>query len=246
MRTQPYDHQTEIITLLEEHILQEQLLYESFLDTIKDFAKEKLNQSVTTIRDWKDAAVVFSKVLSDANLFNDFLKPLERLTLKIVNNFYSYLNKLKLTNVVDYLKNLFSHITSLAGWKKFLALISIGGIITYIDKIIKKIPSETISGIITNYFSENFLKDITLHLTDFKSYIGWLSPLIQGTEILYEFLKPLLISFARALQSDSKWATRLVKEESILVERFLNDNDVRTYLIELAINEDIKKIKRFI
>ena len=62
-------------------ILQEQLLYESFLDSIKNYASEKFNQVVTTIKDWKDAAAVIGKVLSNGDLLNDFLKPLELIVI---------------------------------------------------------------------------------------------------------------------------------------------------------------------
>ena len=46
------------------HVINEQLIFESFLSTIKDFAKDKLGKAVDTIKDWKDAAVVFSQILS--------------------------------------------------------------------------------------------------------------------------------------------------------------------------------------
>ena len=60
-------------------IITEQIIFESFLSTVKDFAKDKLGKAVNTIKDWKDAAAVFSQVLSSKELLGDFLKPLERL-----------------------------------------------------------------------------------------------------------------------------------------------------------------------
>ena len=43
-----------------KNIITEQIIFESFLSTVKDFAKDKLGKAVNTIKDWKDAAVVFS------------------------------------------------------------------------------------------------------------------------------------------------------------------------------------------
>ena len=69
---------------MELRILHEQMLYETFLDSIKNYASEKFNQVVTTIKDWKDAAVVIGKVLSNGDLLNDFLKPLERRVVNLI------------------------------------------------------------------------------------------------------------------------------------------------------------------
>ena len=41
-----------------QNIIYEQIMYESFLSTVKDFAKDKLNKVVNDVKDWKDAAVV--------------------------------------------------------------------------------------------------------------------------------------------------------------------------------------------
>ena len=66
-----------------------------FLSTIKDFAKDKLGKAVNTIKDWKDAAVVFSQILSSKELLNDFLSPLQRLVKKQKTNTKSYMEYLK-------------------------------------------------------------------------------------------------------------------------------------------------------
>ena len=58
---------------LESKILYEHLLYESFLNSIKQYAQDKFNTVVNTIKDWKDAATVIGKVLSDADLLDNFL-----------------------------------------------------------------------------------------------------------------------------------------------------------------------------
>jgi len=92
----PLNESVNISESLKLRIVQEQLIYESFLDSIKTFAKEKFNQVITTIKDWKDAAVVMGKVLSNGDLLNDFLKPLERRVEKLIQPLTDFLKKIKL------------------------------------------------------------------------------------------------------------------------------------------------------
>ena len=47
---------------IENKLLQEQLLQEAFLDSVKAYAQEKYNKIVSTISDWKDAAAIIGNV----------------------------------------------------------------------------------------------------------------------------------------------------------------------------------------
>jgi hypothetical protein len=196
-------------------ILQEQLLYESFLDSIKNYASEKFNQVVTTIKDWKDAAAVIGKVLSNGDLLNDFLKPLERRVVNLIQPLTDFLKKNKLDSFVKTITNFIDKIKSLEGWKKFMALVSVGSIITYILEKLKSLGPDVIKDFISKTFSSNFITDIVGKLTDFKSYLGWLQPIVKGVEIIFNFLKPLIEAFAAAFKSGSKFATKLIKENNL-------------------------------
>ena len=90
----PLNESIQFSKQLESRILYEQILYESFLDSIKNYAKDKFNTAVDTIKDWKDAAVVIGKVLSDGDLLNDFLYPLERRVNKLIQPLTDFLKKL--------------------------------------------------------------------------------------------------------------------------------------------------------
>lgn len=193
------------------NIIQEQLLYETFLDSIKKYASEKYNQAITNITDWKDAAVVMGKVLSDSNLLNDFLKPLERRVEGLILPLTNFLKKQNLESWVEKIKEFFTKIKSLTGWKKFMLLTTLGSIIIFITE---KLSPEKIVEYLTKLFSSSseILTAITSKLTDFTSYIGWLQPIINGVGIVYEFLKPLIEAFSIAFKSGSKFATKLIKE----------------------------------
>ena len=200
---------------LKLRILQEQLLYESFLDSIKKYASEKFNQVVTTIKDWKDAAAVIGKVLSNGDLLNDFLKPLERRVVNLIQPLTDFLKKNKLDSFIKTITNFIDKIKSLEGWKKFMALVSVGSIITYILEKLKSLGPDVIKDFISKTFSSNFITDIVGKLTDFKSYLGWLQPIVKGVEIIFNFLKPLIEAFVAAFKSGSKFATKLIKENNL-------------------------------
>jgi len=232
----PLNESVNVSESLRLRIVQEQLIYESFLDSIKTFAKEKFNQVITTIKDWKDAAVVMGKVLSNGDLLNDFLKPLERRVEKLIQPLTDFLKKIKLDSFIEKIKQFIEKIKSLQGWKKFMALVTAGSIITFIIEKLKSLAPDAVKDFLTKYFSPTFVTDVLGKLTDFQSYLGFLQPIVKGAEIIFNFLKPLIEAFAVALKSGSKFATKLVKEnkmkkselKQIIRETLLQEAEVAT------------------
>ena len=195
-----------------QNIIYEQIMYESFLSTVKDFAKDKLNKVVNDVKDWKDAAVVFSKVLASKDLLNDFLYPLQRLVQKQLQKLYGVLKKIKLDSIVKKIEGFFKKITSLTGWKKLFTLIALGGIALYAAT---KLPLDGIQSWIAKTVGPEFIENITSKLVDFKSYIGFIGPIVGGGAIIFELLQPLLAKFKEALKSSSSFATKLIKENKL-------------------------------
>lgn len=221
---------------IELRILHEQMLYESFLDSIKDFAKDKLNKVVTSITDWKDAALVLGKILSDSNLLNDFLKPLERRVLGLIKPLTDFLKKIKLDSFIEPITEFINKIKSLQGWKKFMALISLGSIITY---ILEKLKSpDAIKDFLKKQFTGDFVDTILNKLTDFNSYLGWLEPIVKGVEVIFNFLKPLTQAFSTALTSGNEWATKLIRENT-MKDRFQKLAGIKEETIDV---ENLKKL----
>jgi len=180
-------------------IIESQLLYETFLDTIKDFAKEKYDQAITTIKDWKDAAVILGKVLSNPttlqNFSDNFWKSFKNNSLKIFNDI---LDKLGLTSFKEKITGLVNKITGLEGWKKFLAATAIASIVKYIVDAAKSLPKEEIINYLTKYVSDKGLTDILGKLTDIKSYFSWLQPVIKSVEVFYNTIRPTVDKFKTA------------------------------------------------
>jgi hypothetical protein len=216
-------------------ILQEQLLYETFLDSIKDYTKDKFNTVVNTVKDWKDTAIVLGKILSDEELLNDFLKPLERRVNRLIRPLTDFLKKIKLDSFIKNIINFLTKINSLKGWKKFMALTSIGSIIFYIIEKLKSLAPDAVKDFLLKYFSGDFINHILEKLTDWKSYIGWLQPIVKGVEIVFDFLKPLIEAFAQALKSGNKFAIKLIRENKIPIK-------MKTQQLKDIIREELQKI----
>lgn len=219
-------------------IITEQIIFESFLSTVKDFAKDKLGKAVNTIKDWKDAAAVFSQVLSSKELLDDFLKPLERLVQKQLQKLYGILKKVKLDSVVKKIEEFFKKITSLDGWKKLFALIAIGGIALYAAN---KLPVDGIQSWITKTLGTDFIQTITSKLIDWKSYIGYLGPIVGGGAIIFKLLEPLLTKFKEALKSTSSFATKLIKENKRIMKKSQFKNIIKEQLLSILKEEEKKQ-----
>lgn len=208
---------------LKINIIYEQLIYENFLDTIKKYAGEKWDKITTTIKDWKDAAVVLGKTISNPeilqNFSDNFWKTFKNGDLKKIE---ALLKKLKLDNFIPQVESLINKITALKGWQKFLAATSIASITNYIVTQLSTLSADGLKKWITAYFSDSALSTITSKLTDFTTYVGWLQPIIKGTEILYNVLKPTIDKFKFAFNlkpqiSETKMKIsqlkQLIKEE---------------------------------
>jgi len=220
------------------HVINEQLIYESFLSSIKDFAKDKLGKAVDTITDWKDAAVVFSRILKSKELLIDFLSPLQRLVHTQIKKLYGILKKVKLDGIIKKIEKFFEKISSLDGWKKLFALIAIGGVALYAST---KLPTGKLKNWITTTLVDNFVDLVTSKLTDWKSYIGYLGPIVGGGAIIFKLLQPLLKKFEEALKSGNKLATKLIKENKRIMKKTQLITVIKNRVNEILEQEDKEK-----
>ena len=221
-----------------KNIISEQILFETFLSTVKDFAKDKLGKAIDTIKDWKDAAVVFSQVLSSKELLADFLSPLERLVKKQLQKLYGILKKAKLDSVLKKIEGFFKKIASLEGWKKLFALIAIGGVALY---AVNKLPIDGIQSWVTKTLGNNFIETITSNLLDWKKYIGFLGPIVGGGVIIFKLLQPLLSQFSKALKSGAKagsLAIKLIKENKTKMKKSVLKEIIKKEIFNILKEEE--------
>lgn len=222
----------EMNPLLREEIIRRQLIYESFLDSMKNFAKEKWNQAITTIKDWKDAASVLGKIITNPTTLDSFIgnfwKSFKNNNLK---RFTAILQQWNLSNFIPSINAIIDKITAMKGWQKFMAATAIAAITTYILNKIKGFTVEGLKKWITSYFSDSIIGTITSKLTDFTSYIGWLQPIVQGVGVIYDVLKDHINKFKNALVPQAtnenirlKKAIRRILSEEYEDRRDVNEN----------------------
>ena len=201
--------------VIENRILQEQLLQEAFLDSVKDYAKEKYSKTITTINDWKDLAVVMGKVISNPTTLNRFAddvwKNFKDTTYKKLT---ALLQKIGLNDLIIKIKSVVDKITNLDGWKKFLAAAGIGAMINYVVEKMAGLAPSAIKTFLQNYVSEKGLGEILSKLTDFKSYVGWLQPIIKGVDMLYDVLKSSINRFKSQANLFTQ-SINLIKKENM-------------------------------
>ena len=201
--------------VIENRILQEQLLQEAFLDSVKDYAKEKYSKTITTINDWKDLAVVMGKVISNPTTLNRFAddvwKNFKDTTYKKLT---ALLQKIGLNDLIIKIKSIVDKITNLDGWKKFLAAAGIGAMINYVVEKMAGLAPSAIKTFLQNYVSEKGLGEILSKLTDFKSYVGWLQPIIKGVNMVYDVLKSSINRFKSQANLFTQ-SINLIKKENM-------------------------------
>jgi hypothetical protein len=224
---------------IENKLLQEQLLQEAFLDSVKAYAREKYDDVISKISDWKDAAAVMWQVLKNSRILHRFADDIwynfKSNTLRRLINF---LNKIGLNNLVTSINNIVAQITSLEGWKKLLAATGIASIATYvIDKMTSLVPT-SVEDFIKKYISEEGLNKLISTFTDWNSYLGWIQPIIKGVEILYKVMKSTIDKFLR----DSQLFTQnfnLIRREGLDEEkRAALKSAIKAYAREIMMNEE--------
>ena len=217
---------------LKKRIISEQMVYENFIDSIKKYASEKWDKVITTITDWKDAAVILGKIITDPSTLSNFSDQLWRnFKNNILNKLFELLKKLKLDSYIPQIQKVVDDITVLTGWKKFLAATSIASISQYITSKLSTLSAEGLVKWIKSYFSSSILSTITSKLTDFSTYVGWLQPIIKGTEILFDVLKPTIDKFKKAFSLKLNPTPQ-------------TENNMKKELLKKIIKEEITKMKQ--
>jgi hypothetical protein len=223
---------------IENKMLTEHMLQEAFLDSVKDYANEKYNQVITKINDWKDAATIIGKVISNPtvldrfsdNVWYDFKR-------NILSKLIAFLEKIGLKDLINQINTVVNKITNLNGWQKFLAATGIGAIANYILEKMTTFSPSAIRTFIGSYLSDSGLKNIISKLTDFKSYLGWLQPIIKGVDMLYSVLKSTIDKFKSNNQLFSQ-SINLIKKEHMDLKDQIKEI-IRKMLDEESVSGDI-------
>jgi len=224
---------------IENKLLQEQLLQEAFLDSVKAYAREKYGKIVDKISDWKDAAAVIGQVMSNSTILQRFSDDVwYNFKQNILKRLIDFLNKLGLNSLVTSINDVVTKITNLTGWQKFLAATGIGAIAKYVIDKMAGLAPDTVKSFILSYLSEKGLKDIISNLTDFTSYLGWLQPIIKGVDMLYQVMKSSINKFLQSSQLFTQ-NINLIRREGLDEEkRAALKSAIKAYAREIMMHEE--------
>jgi hypothetical protein len=218
-------------------IMEEQMLYESFMDSIKTYAKEKWNKTITTIKDWKDTAAAVYQMIASGKI-EELIGPVFRYGIKIpVKILQALLDKTGLGELYKkYVLPIINKLSQLKGWKGFIVTLSIGSIIKYITTKLSHLSSDGLKKWILAYFSDNTIENIISKLTNFSTFISWLQPIIKGTEIIFDILKPSL----DRIKSGEEIGKMLQPKTNENLN--FNKNKMKNETLKNLIKEEIKNI----
>jgi hypothetical protein len=199
---------------LKEQILREHMLYEGFIDSLVSGAKEASGNI-------KNLLVSLSKILQDPKALETFLFLIKsKIINRIARKFRIFFNKLKkitgefgefVGKVLDMFNEVLNKFESLSsGWIKAIAASTLGLLLTYAyEKVegmiedVKNLPLDSISDNVkeqvtdwlqktfVGMFGQNLLDKISNHITDIKSYLGWIGPAVGGVSFIAQVLKPV-------------------------------------------------------
>lgn len=223
-------------------ILEEQMLYKSFIGSIKTYAKDKWDKTISTITDWKDVAVAVGKSIT-SNKISELTNFAYRYGIKNhLETLKSILDKIKLSKLYeDYVRPFIKKIGSIEGWKGFLLTLGIGSIITYITTQLSKLSAETMTQWIYKYFSGQAIVDITSKFINFTSFVGWLQPIIKGTKIIFDILKPSISRLNTTYGVSPKPSiTELISSKSLNI--YNKNKTMKNEQLKKLIKEEIKNL----
>jgi len=224
---------------IENKLLQEQLLQEAFLDSVKAYAREKYDDVISKISDWKDAAAVIGQVMSNSTILQRFSDDVwYNFKQNILKSLIALLNKLGLNNLITSINGVVAKITNLTGWQKFLAATGIGAIAKYVIDKMAGLAPDVIKNFILSYLSEAGLKNIISNLTDFTSYLGWLQPIIKGVDMLYQVMKSSISKFLQSTQLFTQNINLIRKEGLDEEKRAALKSAIKAYAREIMMSEE--------
>lgn len=160
---------------IRKQIINEQLLYETFVDSIKTFLKDKYDKVAETVKNVYDVMILIKDIVINPKKLQTAIflakknlnKSLKSLTTKITN----FLNTINITNITTYLKGFLDKVTNIVnklvsydGWKGFILVSGISLLLSYVVKTyIDPILINT-----SKFFNEEFMKMFESKMNLFK------------------------------------------------------------------------------
>jgi hypothetical protein len=209
---------------LRKQIINEQLLYETFLDSIKTFLKDKYDKVADTVRNVYDVMILIKDIIINPKKLETAIflakrnlnKSLKNLTTKITN----FLNTVNITNITTYLKGFLDKVTNIInklvnydGWKGFILVSGISLLLsyavkTYVDPILVNAQK---------FFNEEFMKAFESKMNLFKQ-LNSLIPNAKDIKQIFDWFNTigataeLITSIFTPISDKIKFADKLTQQ----------------------------------
>jgi hypothetical protein len=200
---------------IRKQIINEQLLYESIVDSIKTFLKDKYDKVADTVRNVYDVMILIKDIIINPKKLESAIvlakknlrSSLKSLNLKITN----FLNTSGLTNIATYLKGFLNKVRNIViklvnydGWKGFILVSGISLLLTYVvntyvDPVLVK-ATKLASSIASGEFMEmlenkmNLFKQLTAlipNVKDIKQIFDWFNTIGATAELITSIFTPI-------------------------------------------------------
>jgi hypothetical protein len=187
---------------LKKHIIHEHLLYEGFIGSLIDKAKESAGKI-------KNLVMTLAEILSDENALTSFINLLnKKVIFRIASSFHKAFNKLAEVGLVRKVSENFEALLEAykkmdISWKKAIAGITLALMLQFaydkVEGLLKDVMSGEASkqfiaflkGQFVKFFGNDLLNRAMEHITDIKAYLGWIGPAIGGVSFVANTLTPV-------------------------------------------------------
>ena len=205
---------TEYSQSLVEEIIQEQILFEGFFDSLKDKAKQ-YGQGIV------DLFTTLRKIVGSGYLIKKFVRQLKKYANNIKQNFNNFIQKVidkvpslqtMMTKIQNVVQKAFSIVDNARGWKGALGLSGLIVVFTYIqnkfgDLIKDQANVEENVKLLYQYIIEKFnlesvAKKLLSKMTDITSYLGFLGPIVGGVKLVADALADVTRPFVEKYVED--------------------------------------------
>jgi virulence-associated protein VagC len=195
-----------------ENILKEQLLYENFIDSAKQYLGTRINDTIAdisgNITDMRTAGVLIKDVIQNPA----YLEKVNIQLLKTCNGFIKQINRLSLSSglvkaIWEKISLPVSNLIRAMGWKGFLGRLGVAGLLKYILVNANRLQANILDLIVENILDlENLISTITM--TAFFN-------LFEGIALIKRYFLDILSEIKNKLD----FGRNIGVQESILIER---------------------------
>ena len=178
---------------IKRQIIEEQLIYETMLDSINKFigsalekGKEKTIQVVDSVKTLKDIAMLIKDLIISPEFMDSAIKSMQKVVTNVIAELQNKVNQLfnlikvnlegftdKFKALIDKIISTATKLTNGAGWKGFLGMLGFCALIKFLDKsIIGKLLNGGVEFITKNIKLVDGVADVFNSFKDFAATIG--------------------------------------------------------------------------